>query len=517
MRDSRRATLILVLLGMWLAMIAAAASAFLVDPGVRSSPAAVQLVLLLNACCFTFFWLAGLKDLVYVAFYYLRRERLIAQIVPPEASAGRERRERVVLLYCTADDFDADSLAASLRQDHPGCRAVILDDSKRPESRRSIDGFAAEHGVEVVRRPERTGFKAGNLNHYLRGREDYDYLVLLDSDEIVPRDFASAALRYFDRYPDAGVVQGNHAATRGRNGFMRLLGPGVQPQVQTFQTVKHRYGFPHLMGHGAMVSRECYTACGGFPEVVMEDLAFTVETRERGYRTVFAPDILCEEEYPVDYLAFKKRHSKWTEGTMEFIRRYGMRVLRSRLAWFEKVDLALSVGILPLAALLGLVLILTNVVVLPLLGHAPGYPLWFSAPSAVFMLAPFVNDLVHRIGRPGRRDLVAYTAVSFLLYGSTFYLTLSMTLRGIFGGRARFVVTPKRGARTSLAAAIRANHRELLFSLALVVLALVTVGTPLPVLMIIVPSYLTVYLSLLGNRRPAPVPAPTTLQNSGNS
>jgi len=31
-----------------------------------------------------------------------------------------------------------------------------------------------------------------------------------------------------------------------------------------------------------------------------------------------------------NYLAFKKRHSKWTQGNMEFIKKYTVRILRSR-------------------------------------------------------------------------------------------------------------------------------------------------------------------------------------------
>ena len=108
---------------------------------------------------------------------------------------------------------------------------------------------------------------------------------------------------------------------------------GVDSHWIAYQTVKDRYGFLSLLGHGAMVSRECYVAAGGFPHVVAEDLCFSIAARDAGWLTVFAPDVVCEEEYPVDYLAFKKRHSKWTQGNMEFIKRYTAVILRSRMSW----------------------------------------------------------------------------------------------------------------------------------------------------------------------------------------
>jgi cellulose synthase/poly-beta-1,6-N-acetylglucosamine synthase-like glycosyltransferase len=108
-----------------------------------------------------------------------------------------------------------------------------------------------------------------------------------------------------------------------------------------------------LLGHGAMVSRACYVAAGGFPHLVAEDLCFSIEARIRGYYVAFAEDIVCEEEYPVDYLAFKKRHSKWTQGNMEFIRTYTGRIFASSLSWLEKLDIVLFTYNLPLTAFFG--------------------------------------------------------------------------------------------------------------------------------------------------------------------
>ncbi len=528
-------TLFAVIVGVWVLLVALAAIAFFADPGVRSAPLPVLIVLLINCICFAFFWLVGIKDLGFVGFFAAHRGRLgraAAAAAHPPVDPGADGTTdpipglldpRVLLLYCTADDFDEHSLRASMRQgasQHPsrhlsvhpdqdhdpsGCEidVVILDDSLRTEFTQRVDAFAAEHGLRVVRRSGRAGFKAGNLNNYLRGRDDYDYVVLLDSDEIIPPDFVTQALQYFRDHPHAGIVQGNHTATRPRNRFMTLLGSGVQPQVQTFQTMKQRYGFAHLMGHGAMISRECYQDCGGFPELVMEDLAFSIEARIRGYQTVFAPDILCEEEYPVDYLAFKKRHAKWTEGTIEFIRSYSWRILRSRMAWYEKLDIVLSVYALPLAAVFGFLLLLTNLLFLPLFGYAPGYPHWLVVPSLISLLAPLANDIVHLIRTSRQRDLIPYIVHSFLVYSSTFYLTLAMTIRAVAGGKARFVVTPKNRERTSVAGALVSNIGELTFAGGLVAVALITVHTPLPVLMAVVPGYLSVYLSLLANKDPA--------------
>ena len=75
----------------------------------------------------------------------------------------------------------------------------------------------------MVRRESRAGFKAGNLNNYLKGRTDYDYFVVLDSDEVIPPSFLRRAYAYFAADKKFGAVQARHVATAGKNVFQRLL------------------------------------------------------------------------------------------------------------------------------------------------------------------------------------------------------------------------------------------------------------------------------------------------------
>ncbi|MGH7237191.1 MAG: glycosyltransferase, partial [Candidatus Saccharimonadales bacterium] len=340
-----------------------------------------------------YFWLNGAKDVIYTFYYYAFRKklgRLPARAAWPRRF-GVEARPRVVMVYCTYNDFNAESLAACMRQDYTLNRVVILDDSTDPVYKRDIDAFAAQHSVRVVRRDDHIGFKAGNLNNYLR-KASFDFFVILDSDEIIPPNFITRALDYFAADNSVGIVQANHQATRNRNKFMDLFAIGVNSHWPTYQAVKHHHGFLSLLGHGAMVSRQCYEAAGGFPHLVAEDLCFSIEARHRGYFVAFAPDILCEEEYPVSYLAFKKRHSKWTQGNMEFIKRYTGRILRARMAWFEKLDIVLFTYSLPLTAFFALYVVI-NVIVLPMLHYRVVYPTWLLIPTVVFLLAPMLNDI----------------------------------------------------------------------------------------------------------------------------
>jgi cellulose synthase/poly-beta-1,6-N-acetylglucosamine synthase-like glycosyltransferase len=222
----------------------------------------------------------------------------------------------VELIYLTCNDFEPSALLKSKQQDYPNFQVVICDDSTNPDIIQAIDRFQVSYpNIQIIRRETNKGFKAGNLNNYLQ-HSSAAYYVILDSDEVIPSNFIVSCLRYFASSPDIGIVQANHIVATYGNKFVKTFARGVESHWATYQTMKNTYGFLSFLGHGAMLSAQCYRAADGFPEVVAEDLCFSIRAREKGFYTVFAPEIVCEEDYPISYLAFKKRHNKWTQGNM---------------------------------------------------------------------------------------------------------------------------------------------------------------------------------------------------------
>ncbi len=456
---------------------------------MRTTPVAGVLVTITLAFI-GYFWMNGVKDVLYTAWYYLfvKSHRVKLPYRP------LVREPLVLLVYCTRNDFNSDSLSKSMRQLYGNFRTVILDDSDKEAYLRQVDEFAATNQVEVVRRTNRIGFKAGNLNNFLRGAE-YDFFVILDSDEVIPPGFIRRMLDYFAANKNTGVVQANHVATRNVTPFQQKFAIGVDSHWPVYQTVKDEYGFLSLLGHGAMVSRLCYEAAGGFPLVVAEDICFSLAAREAGYMTVFAPDVTCEEEYPPDYLAFRKRHNKWTQGNMEFIRRNTWPILASRqLKWYEKLDIVLFTYALPLTAVFSLFIVI-NVVVLPLMGTTFRYPLWMLVPTLLFLLAPMANDVIFHWKAMSKRKLFSYSGGSMLLYGSMYFTSLKASLKSMFG-QSVFLVTPKNAAHVSFKEALTVTRGELIFALVIMAIAIVFNGSILPVLLLAVPALSASYLSV---------------------
>ncbi len=477
--------------------------------GKRVGAAAVagaRALLLFNGAFISYFWLNGVKDFLYVIWYYAFRKKLYRryhEIIDVDVSGAKDK---ILMVYCTCNDFDGESLARSIKQNYPYFDVVILDDSTEENYKEKVNEFALSRGIKVVRREDRRGFKAGNINHYLLSAEckekGYDYYVILDADEILPENYLYESLKYFYAHENVGIVQANHVSDRNRNFFMKLFHVGVNSHWPTYQTMKHFYGFSTMLGHGATLKRECYEKAGGFPPLVAEDLCLSIEARNYGYYVAFAPNIICREEYPIDYVAFKKRHSKWTQGNLEFIKKYTGKIAKSKMRWFEKMDIVLFTYNLPLTAIFAF-FIFANLIVAPILGIDVGavYAVWMVVPTVVFFFSPMLNDFITWTFRLNPVRTLIYSFSVVMLYGSMLTTSLLSATLGIFGKKAKFIVTPKSSKKIGVLFAFQFQWKELLFSTLLLALSLLFQRGVLPVLLIVVTGYSSIILLFFSNIR----------------
>jgi cellulose synthase/poly-beta-1,6-N-acetylglucosamine synthase-like glycosyltransferase len=143
-------------------------------------------------------------------------------------------------------DFQAEAIATCLNQDYPDFHVFLLDDSTRPEFRAAVEGFHAQHPerTTLIRRATRQGFKAGNLNHALRGEAAaYPYFAVVDADERLPADFLRRTVPHLQS-SDVAFAQANHAPNPTQHSaFARQMGPTILPFWQVHCKPRNRFGF----------------------------------------------------------------------------------------------------------------------------------------------------------------------------------------------------------------------------------------------------------------------------------
>ena len=442
----------------------------------------------------------------------------------PREDAAVSERPPVALLYTTCNDFVERSVHSCIEQDYPEHRVYILDDGTDPDCRARIDRFAAAHParVRVIRRSDRRGYKAGNLNHALATIAREPLFALVDADEILPRHFLQALVPRILSQPDCGFVQATHRSNpHTTSSLARDIGPGVDSHWRWYHPLRNDYGFVMLLGHGALVRRQTWLDTGGFPELVSEDLAFALRAREAGWRGRFADDVVCYEEFPEDVRAFRVRHMKWTRGTCEFLLRETGSLLRSRrITWIEKLDILLPTLNLPLSFLFFLFVLDANLVLtslygtiatmtwviggrpwlVPVLRLDPAFDVLDRADLYVVTLIALVSPVLCFVIDMARhpRRLWSFLAQSTALYGALGPLSSIGVVLFALTRRAVFHVTADRGRpygswrsmtgrlRTALVDFARRSHPddplvqgiELVCGAILVSLACVTVQLP---------------------------------------
>lgn len=467
-------------------------------------------LLTINTIVLAVLWFGSIKDFVFSVSYAVLRKKLNDKYADIKESSDRsvskkvridpQNAPRVLLLYCTCNDFNAKALTACRKQDYPNFKTVILDDSNKFEYIKEINKFYVQHqNVEIARRKNKAGYKAGNLNNYLAGRTDYDYFVVLDSDEVIPPDYIRQVLKYFAYNKNCGAVQAKHKAQKGENVFQRLMGLCVGSNGETVQVIKNFYGANALIGHGMTISRECYEKTGGFPLVVAEDISFAVEIKNAGLDIIYAPDILCYEEFPVNYVSLKKRQCKWTQGNLEYMKKYNKDIDNSKMTWFEKLDIKLSHYSLPIVPVLSFLLAVCTIF-LGFLGYPViRYSLAVYGIMILFLCSSMIPDLFVYKRTQNVFLLIPYFIVNMATYASLAPMMLKTVFLGVLGKKATFIVTPKQSEKFRFSEMIKYSWDSLAFGIIMGILAMFACGSILPVIFVVAGCVSAPFIIALSN------------------
>lgn len=490
----------------------------LIQPFLNSPNWFVTILITLSSLFLVYFWLNGIKDIIYPFWFYFISLKNKNYYTPVKFINDFDyinniiQNTKIDFIYCTYNDFNPNALIQSINnsfqfinKNPKSFRLFILDDSTDINYKLKIDSFCTKINklypnlhTKIIRRKNRIGFKAGNINNwYYTLKNKPDFFIILDSDEIIPKNFIPNSLFRFNN-KQIGVVQANHKVNTTYNKFDSMYARGVESHWIAYQQVKNNYGFLSLLGHGAMIKSKVFELVNGFPCVVAEDLCFSINIRDKGYYVEFAPEIMSYEEYPIDYFAFKKRHNKWTQGNMEFIKKYSFIILKSKMTVAEKLDILLFTYNLPLSAMFSLYLII-NLILFPILNFNLNYSIILLIPTILMLIAPLTNDFVYWTRKKESIiTITQYSLMAILLYGSMFFISILSSSKSLFG-KSNFLVTPKTSKKINILESIWLNKGEIIFGLSLISIAIVLSGSIMSVVLIAIPSIASIWLGLLAN------------------
>jgi cellulose synthase/poly-beta-1,6-N-acetylglucosamine synthase-like glycosyltransferase len=236
-------------------------------------------------------------------------------------------------------------IEAAAAMDYPRSRleVQVLDDST-DETRGIAAAKVAEarrRGVDAVhvRRASRAGFKAGALQHGLE-RSKGEFLAIFDADFVPPPSFLREMIPRFTE-PRIGVVQ---ARWRHLNQNYSMLAQAQAISLDGHFVVEHAARmnggcFFNFNGTAGVLRKACVVDAGGWqPDTLTEDLDLSYRAQLRGWRFVFAPDVGCPSELPVEMNAFKAQQHRWVKGSIQVARKILPAIWRSRLPLLVKAE-----------------------------------------------------------------------------------------------------------------------------------------------------------------------------------
>jgi cellulose synthase (UDP-forming) len=310
-------------------------------------------------------------------------------------------------------------------------RVWVLDDGNDDAMR----DLALRYGVGYIRRSQHTGAKAGNINHAL-AKTSAPFIAVFDSDHVADPGFLEATLGYMDDPKVAFVQTPQYYANTETS---RIAAASWAQQALFFGAIargKDGLGAVFCCGTNVLFRREAFESVGGFPtNSLTEDFELSIHLHEKGWRSVYVPDVLARGLGPEDTASYVSQQQRWARGCLSGI----PRALRAHLPLKLKAQYLLS-GMYFLSG--WTVLIYMSFPVIRLLGG--GQPIGhIDAPVFLLHFVPYyaVALTVAAVAGAG-----SYTFAAFALSAANFWIHVLSTIYTVLRKKGSFVVTPKKGA-----------------------------------------------------------------------
>lgn len=209
------------------------------------------------------------------------------------------------------------TIEAARALDYPDFEVWVLDDGNRPWLRDYCD----ERSVSYLVRPDRRGFKAGNLNHAL-AKTRRPVISVVDADFALEPHFLRRTVGLLAD-PTIGIVQTpqyftNPDAIQYNLGGERAWTEGQCMFSEVLQSGRDTWDNAFCYGTCFVAKRSCIEQAGGFPEhTICEDIHTSYVLLSQGHKTRFLNEGLGRGLATQDIVEFVRQRTRWCVGTLQ--------------------------------------------------------------------------------------------------------------------------------------------------------------------------------------------------------
>ncbi|MBC7652157.1 MAG: glycosyltransferase [Deinococcales bacterium] len=304
--------------------------------------------------------------------------------------------------------------------------------------------------ITVVRRPVRTGFKAGALKYGLTLIKG-DFVAVFDADFIPAKDFLLQTMPHFTN-ANIGMVQTRWGhINRDYSVLTKCQSFWLENHFKIEQSGRNSIGaFFNFNGTAGVWRKQAILDAGNWQEdTLTEDLDLSYRSQLKGWQFLYLEDVVAPAELPPTLNAFKSQQFRWVKGGAEVAKKMIPTILKSqqsaKVKW-HAVSHLLNSGVY-------LMLAISAIGSLPLLWIKQVVPTLSGVLNLglIFNLNFIVLSITYYVANKDYFTTKTFGLLRFIGW-QQMYLSMSMAmsfhnsravLLGYFGKRTAFVRTPK--------------------------------------------------------------------------
>ena len=415
----------------------------------------IWLVYLFFSVSLLYIFLFSLAQLHLVIQYFRSKRKAIPQQYFPKPS---EWPSVCIQLPVYNEKYVVERLIRKINQidyPHEKLEVQVLDDSDDETTdilNSTIRDLSAENKFKVLRRKERSGFKAGALSVGL-SETQAEFIAIFDADFLPEADFLKRTIPIFDKNVGAVQTRWGHI-NKEYNILTQLQAFGLDAHFTIEQVGRSFSGsFINFNGTGGIWKRDCILDAGGWSaDTITEDIDLSYRAQLKGWKIKYLEEYVSPAELPLVMSAIKSQQFRWNKGGAETARKHLGKVLRSDISVSAKIHSFFHL----LNSSVFLTLFIASVLSLPVMVFKSKSPFfeWIFSLGIIFVFGILAIALFYAVAQ--RATEGKGWLLSYLKYFPPFFI-ISMGLsihngiavfEGLTNRKSAFVRTPKFNALT---------------------------------------------------------------------